>query len=111
MKRIFALLATGVLIAAAYVYAQNNNVSLTKEANSFSQEKVQEVQENTKKQVEEVTNKVKQVGEQTKQVLGTAVQVNEKEDSASIQQRAVEYGQYLYCKQVVTNYETKEEVN
>jgi len=104
MKRILALLALGGLIIAVIINAKDSPASLAEEADNFSQEKVQGVQENTKKQIAKVSDRVKEVGEQAKKVLGVAVKINEEEDAGSIQQKAVEYGQYLYCKQVVDNY-------
>lgn len=45
------------------------------------------------------------LGEHAKNVLSGTVQVNE--EQPSFQEKAIEYGQYLYCKQVVTEYETR----
>ncbi len=104
-KLILSLITIGVA-GGGYVYVQSNDISLAEEVGKISQEKIKETQETTKKQVGDLSAKAKEVGEQTKKILGESVKVDE-ENSSSLQDRAIEYGQYLYCKQVVNNYETE----
>ena len=106
MKRIIALLAIIGAGAAVYVYAQSNDISLAEEIDSVSEEKVKDFQETTTKQLGEFSQKAKEMGEETKKVLGDSVRVDDSEPS--FQEKAVEYGQYLYCKQVVDGFESKQ---
>lgn len=106
MKKIIALLAILGAAAAIYVYAQSNNISLAEEVDSFSEETVKDIRETAVKKLSEVSQKAKEVSEETKKVLGESIQVDDSEPS--LQEKALEYGQYLYCKQMVDNFETKD---
>ncbi len=59
--------------------------------------------ENASVQVSELSSRAKTVVDQAGTVLGTAIQ--ESSDSGSIQERAFQYARYLYCQQVVKEYE------
>lgn len=61
--------------------------------------------QDTKDQLYLLSNRSNQVGGQIQQVLGTYVQVNEEETKQPLHEKAFEHGQYLYCKQVVSEYE------
>lgn len=82
-----------------------------------SQEASDSPQEETKEvapadQIEQVAERGKIVSEQIGQVLGDFVQVNEQaEGNKALHDKAFEYGQYLYCQQVVEVYERDYNVN
>ncbi|HCR80976.1 MAG: hypothetical protein UX28_C0001G0042 [Candidatus Pacebacteria bacterium GW2011_GWA1_46_10] len=105
MKKIIALIAIIGAATAVYVYAQGNNISLAEEVASLPKEAVQDLQQTARESLGGLAEKAKELGTETKKVLGESVQVDESEPS--FQQKAVEYGQYLYCKQVVESYERK----
>lgn len=56
-------------------------------------------------QLSELSSRAKTVVDQAGTVMGTAVQ--ESTASGSIQERAFMYARYLYCQQVVKDYETQ----
>jgi hypothetical protein len=63
---------------------------------------------------ENATEQLKTVGERTGElsstvgkVLGEAVQVSTTSGEQSLQERAFDYGRYLYCQQVVKDYEAR----
>lgn len=44
---------------------------------------------------------------QTQKVLGTYISPAETDDDQALHEKALEYGQYLYCQQVVIDYEKR----
>lgn len=67
--------------------------------------KVQGTTQDASSQIQTLTQRASEVGQHAQKVLGTSIQVNEAEKKP-IHQSALEYGRYIYCKQVVTDYET-----
>ncbi len=63
------------------------------------------IPQNAEKSVQELTVRAQNAMNQAGTILGTAVQ--QSSESGSIQEKAFEYGRYLYCQQVVTDYESK----
>ncbi len=64
-----------------------------------------ETGQDTKGQLYILSQRSTQVGGEIQKVLGSYVQVNEAEEETPLHERAFEHAQYLYCKQVVTEYE------
>ena len=58
-------------------------------------------------QASQLTERGSQVLEQGTKVLGAAVTVDESQENSSLTDRALGYGRYLYCKQVVEDWETR----
>jgi hypothetical protein len=58
-------------------------------------------------QAAQLTERGSQVLEQGTKVLGAAVTVDESQENSSLTDRALNYGRYLYCKQVVEDWETR----
>lgn len=56
-------------------------------------------------QVTTLSSRAQELGSHAQGFISTGVQVDTREQSLS--QRAMDYGQYLYCKQVVTAYEAE----
>jgi len=60
--------------------------------------------EDAKKQAQILTDRAKETGDHIQQVLGESIQINEK-DGKPVHQKTLEYGRYLYCQQVVKEWE------
>ncbi len=58
-------------------------------------------------QAAQLTERGSQVLEQGTKVLGAAVSVDKSQENGSLTDRALNYGRYLYCKQVVEDWETR----
>ena len=56
-------------------------------------------------QAAQLSERGSQVLEQGSKVLGTAIAVDETQEKGSLTDRAFNYGRYLYCKQVVEDWE------
>ncbi len=63
------------------------------------------IPQNAERSVQELTTRAQNAMSQAGTILGTAVQ--QSSESGSIQEKAFEYGRYLYCQQVVKEYESK----
>lgn len=55
-------------------------------------------------QLQTLGQRAGEVSQHAQQVLGTSIQKNEAAEKP-LHQRALDYGQYMYCKQVVEEYE------
>lgn len=51
----------------------------------------------------QLSHRTQEVGKHVSNVLGSSVEAT---NSTPLHERALEYGQYIYCKQVVSEYET-----
>lgn len=69
-------------------------------------EKLQSVAESTSQQLQVFGERAQTIAEHTQKVLGDSVQVNEQAKEQTLHERAFEYGRYLYCKEVVEEYES-----
>lgn len=72
---------------------------------SFSSDQLQSVVPTDDIQIETLTERGKEVGEHVSKVLGESIQASE--DEVPIHERAFEYGRYIYCQEVVREYEEK----
>lgn len=62
--------------------------------------------DNTSEQLQILGERAADVTKQAQQVLGKSIQVNEAEkEKKPLHESALEYGRYMYCKQVVNEYE------
>lgn len=63
--------------------------------------------EDAKKQLEVLSERSQEVGEHSQKVLGETIKINEQaeKDERPIHEKAFEYGKYVYCRQVVDDYE------
>ncbi|MFZ1721872.1 MAG: hypothetical protein WAU07_05200, partial [Microgenomates group bacterium] len=66
-------------------------------------EKIESFANDAQSEIQTISSRGQDVASHTQQVLGASVEVNE--NDTSIQNRAFEYGRYLYCQQVVEEYE------
>ncbi len=120
LKRVFFVIVFLLLLGAGYAFAVNNNLIATTTLpkpiaavlNEFSFEpstiESPITSEQTKlisERASEVGTQLQEVGGQVQQVLGTAVEVAPKSAEQAPHERALDYGRYLYCKQVVEEYE------
>jgi len=63
------------------------------------------VNQETMDQTKILTERAQETGEHMQNVLGDQVKVDEEAKDKTLPEKAIEYGQYLYCKQVVTDWE------
>lgn len=69
--------------------------------------KVPQLPTDTTAQLESVTERTGQLTSSVGKVLGTAVTEASSSADKSLQERAFDYGRYLYCQQVVKDYEAR----
>lgn len=62
---------------------------------------------NTSEQLEIVTERTGELTGTVGQVLGEAVKVASDSSEQTLQERAFDYGRYLYCQQVIKDYEAR----
>lgn len=66
--------------------------------------------ENTSEQLKTMTARTGELSASVGQVLGEAVKVATPAGESSLQERAFDYGRYLYCQQVVKDYEARTKI-
>ncbi|NCN87694.1 MAG: hypothetical protein GW941_02235 [Candidatus Pacebacteria bacterium] len=79
------------------VESENNNQDLIDQNNFFK-----ESLEMTKKQLETLKDKSEEVKEH---LINLSEEIKEASDGSQIHEKAFEYGQYIYCQQVVQEYQ------
>jgi hypothetical protein len=72
---------------------------------NIDQEKFDKITQDAASQTQELTLKAQELGEHAQKVLGESVQENT--DQPPIHEKVIEYGQYIYCKEVVKEWENK----
>ncbi len=102
------------LILAGYVYASYNNL-LPENIPTIPKEKIEEVKTNTptfnsvqgetQTQLEIFSARARELGSYAQEALKTGIQ---EDNSQPVHEKAIEYGQYIYCKQVVESYEVNQ---
>lgn len=70
-------------------------------------ENLETVTSNATEQIQTLGTRAGEVGQHAQNVLGTSIQVNE-EEKKPLHESAIEYGRYIYCKQVVIEYEKED---
>lgn len=81
--------------------------SLSTITNQVSAIKVPKLPTDTTTQLESITERTGQLTSNVGKVLGTAVTEASSSADKSLQERAFDYGRYLYCQQVVKDYEAR----
>jgi len=116
MKKKLIIVLLLLLLAGGYVYAGYNGwlpqnfPTIPKATIDQFKTKVpafNDLQGGTKDQLETVSSRAKELGSFAQDALGNTIQVD---NSKPLQEKAVEYGQYVYCKQVVESYEINQKL-
>lgn len=100
-KALLIILLTVIVISGLYTASSRGLLKNTPLA-KINQQEIANLVQNTNQQTQILSERSGEVGSHVKNVLGTFIEENEEEP---IQQRAFEYGRYLYCQQVVEDYE------
>ena len=85
------------------------NIQLPKQ-NSFSQEDINKLGENGMAQVKILAEKAKEAGNIAQDFVQGAVK-EDKGNDKNISEKALEYGKYIYCQEVVKQYEASKSAN
>lgn len=107
--KIVMLIAAATVVGGlgATIYATDKVVQLAEpileKTGVVDREKIETFAQDAQGEIQTISSRGQDVASHTQQVLGTSVEVNE--NDTSIQNRAFEYGRYLYCQQVVEEYE------
>lgn len=102
----------GFIAYTAYVTKQRPTpATITATFNSLREQvtttspKVHSASTDAGSQLQTLAQRAEEVGQHAQNVLGTSIQVNEEKAKAPIHETAIEYGRYIYCKQVVSEFE------
>lgn len=108
-RKVLFILASLLLLIGGYWWYTHREFSFPSNFSVPKQFSGQIIPQNAEKSVQELTTRAHNAMNQAGAILGTAVQ--QSSESGSIQEKAFEYGRYLYCQQVVKDYESKTKEN
>ncbi len=105
------LLVIFLIIAAGYYLLKVNPEMLTQLPFSetvfqLDQAELEKFTSTASEELKIISERSKEVGEHAQNVLGSTIEVNE--EKQPIHERAIDYGRYIYCQQVVEDYESRE---
>lgn len=83
----------------------NKEKEIKLEEFKISQEDVEKIGEDGMSQIQILGNKAKEAGEVAQDFVQEVVRVDERNDK-NISEKAFEYGRYIYCQEIVKQYET-----
>jgi hypothetical protein len=83
----------------------NKDAKLELSEINYSQEDLEKLGADGLKQVKTLTDKAKDVGEIAQDFVEEVVQVDASDSSKNVSEKAFEYGRYIYCQEVVKQYE------
>jgi hypothetical protein len=90
----------------AQLFSNDKSPTTTNTTDSTNTTSVRFDNQDAEQQLATLTDRGQEVSNEIGKVLGEYVQVNEKEEDKALHEKAFEYGQYLYCQQVIKEYET-----
>lgn len=102
---LLGIILGGVSYASVQGYI-NKDIAQKIDLGQVEQLKRLQLPENVNTQAQTLVERGGEIAGHTQNVLGT--QITATEEKQPVSQRAFEYGRYLYCQQVVKDYETKE---
>ena len=70
-------------------------------------EQFQNSVQNTESEIGTLSERTAEVSQHAGKVLSSSVTAPAKEETTPVHEKAFEYGKYIYCKQVVSDYETQ----
>lgn len=104
------VLFLALVVVGSVVYATDSVLSFVgpvlEKTGVIKSDDIKKFSATTKDEIATVGVRGKEVSTHAQKVLGASVTVNENEES-SLHNRAFEYGRYLYCQQVISEYEAK----
>lgn len=109
---VLAVAAIGYVVAYSFGVLPQQVADLTSNLFTTGKEKLPELQQSLDQELlasraAELSERGSQVLETTSDVLENAVAVDESQPDGSLTDRAITYGRYLYCKQVVEDWEQR----
>lgn len=88
----------------------SNEASIIESKFAFDQANLEKLSSNAGEQIKVMSERALEAGKVAKDFVAGSVQMDENEDK-KLSERAFEYGQYIYCKAVVNDWEKQENNN
>jgi len=89
----------------------NKNQSLSLNKINISSENLNNLEEDGIYQAKILTEKAKNVGDVAQDFVGEIVQTDASDSTQGVSERIIEYGRYVYCQEVVKQYETNKKAS
>lgn len=100
-------LAIVILLALAYTisYAGKQGWLQNTPLKNLNYEQLGVLDQENVEQAQTLAERAKETSEHMQQILGDKVQIDEQEKEKSLHEKTLEYARYLYCRQVVEDWE------
>lgn len=105
MKKIFNLILTGLVLAAVVYFAGEQGWLEKTPLKNFDHQQINIFSQQSSEQTKVLTSRAKETGSHVQNILGDKVEVDEEQADQPLHEKTIEYARYLYCKQVVEEYE------
>ena len=101
------LISAAVILAAAYglYFAGEQGWLENTPLAGIDHQQLNFLKQENMEQTKVLTDRAKQTGEHVQNVLGETVEVDEQAQEKPLHEKTIEYARYLYCKQVVEDWE------
>jgi hypothetical protein len=109
LKKVFNLILIGALLITGLYFAGEKGLLAHTPLKNFDHKQLNIFSKQSKEQAQLLTNRAKQTSQHVQQVLGENVEVSQPKSSPDLKkdlpQKTLEYARYLYCQQVVEDWQ------
>ncbi len=108
MKIIFKVIKGAIIIAVilyGFYFAGSQGWLQGTPLQNIDHEQFNLLKQENLEQTKVLTEKAQETGQHVQHILGDTVEVDEDQKKQPLHERAFEYGRYLYCQQVVEDWE------
>lgn len=95
----------------SFIPTRQASSAATLSTDALASVQIPSLPQNASEQLKTVGERTGELSSTVGKVLGEAVQVGTASGEQSLQERAFDYGRYLYCQQVVKDYEARSSVS
>lgn len=107
MKKTLNIILAAVLSIAVLYFAGSQGWLDNTPLESLKLNEVNNAPEQIVEQTKQLGSQVGEVGGHVRNVLGDNVEVDEEKADKALHEKTIDYAKYMYCKQVVEEFENK----
>ena len=108
MKKLLNLALIAVIALIAIYFAGEKNWLKNTPLKNFDHQQLNIFSQEASDQTKVLTSRAKETSEHVQKILGDNIEVNEAQKDKPLHEKTIEYARYLYCKQVVEDYQRQE---
>jgi sensor c-di-GMP phosphodiesterase-like protein len=105
MKKVLNIFLIVVIVLAVVYFAGEQGWLSNTPLKNFDHHQLNIFSQQASDQTKILTSRAKETSSHLQNILGDKVEVDEQEANKPLHEKTIEYAHYLYCKQVVEEYE------